>query len=281
MGRHALAFARARRPSLRVSRAGAGADPAVTSAIAPPAPAAPPSAASAPPKTRVAGEVIAPDGATAKGRLTLTWRTRDEQDAAANGNLTLTTIRHMLDRMTVSDADVDLASTPRIPYELAAAPSDAVPIAMFDVDHTFWQTFQGGGKGFVATGAPGGGPLKLAPNPIDTRPHHERCEGDRYKLVVIEDAKLGKRRFCAYLPASWKSEPRRLYPVILLLPNRRADTTRSRSACVTPISSPRSARRRRTLRTSSSGSWSRAHVARANGFATGRTSKPRSAAPGR
>src|SRR5262249_44128081 len=108
--------------------------------------------------------------------------------------------------------------TPRIPYRLAAAPSDAVPVAIFDVGHTFWETFQGGGKGFVANGAPGGGPMKLAPNPVDTGPRRERCEGARYKLLAIEDAELGKRRFCAYLPASWTTASRRRYPIILLLP---------------------------------------------------------------
>src|SRR5262249_52892964 len=145
-------------------------------------------------------------------RLAITWRTRDESE------MTLATIRHMLDRMTVSGADIDLGKTPRIPYELPDAPSDAVPFAIFDVGHTFWQTFQGRAKGFVASGAPGGGPMKLAANPVDTRPQRERCEGERYKLLVIDDAQLGKRRFCAYLPASWKTEPRRRYPIILLLP---------------------------------------------------------------
>ena len=127
----------------------------------------------------------------------------------ASGNLTLTTIRRMLDRMIVSAADVDLGKTPHIPYNLPAAPSDAVPVATFDVGHTFWETFQGGGKGFVASGAPGGGPIRLAGNSAHAEPRREPCEGDRYKLLVIEDAQLGRRRFCAYLPVSWKMEPRR------------------------------------------------------------------------
>jgi pimeloyl-ACP methyl ester carboxylesterase len=185
--------------------------PPVTSAVVPPS--APP----AEPKKGLAGEVIAPEGAHATGRLAITWRTRDEEREVAAGNFSLAIIRHMLDRMTVSAADIDLGKTPRIPYDLPAAPSDAVPVAFFDVGHTFWETFQGGGKGFVAS-APGGGPMKLAPNPVDPGPRRERCEGDRYKLIVIEDAQLGKRRFCAYLPASWKAEPRRLYPVVLLMP---------------------------------------------------------------
>ena len=187
--------------------------PPVTSAVVPAPPLAP-----APPKNGIAGEVIAPDGARATGRLTITWRTHDEEREVASGNLTLRTIRHMLDRMRVSAADIDLGKTARIPYHLPTAPSDAVPVAIFDVEHTFWETFQGGGKGFVASGAPGGGPMRLARNPTRAGPRRERCEGDRYKLLVIEDAQLGRRRFCAYLPVSWKTEPRRLYPVILLLP---------------------------------------------------------------
>jgi pimeloyl-ACP methyl ester carboxylesterase len=169
--------------------------------------------AAAPQKKGIAGEISAPDGAQTTGRLAITWRTHDEE-----GKITLATIRHMIDRMIVGGAEIDLGKTPRIPYELPDAPSDAVPVAIFDVGHTFWETFQGGGKGFVASGAPGGGPMKLAPNPVDTRPRRERCEGERYTLLVIDDAQLGKRRFCAYLPASWKTEPRRRYPIILLLP---------------------------------------------------------------
>ncbi len=179
-----------------------------------------PIATPSPPRHGLLGEVIAPDGAQATGRLLLTWRTADEDREAARGHLTLAMIRRMIDRMNVSAADVDLGKTPRVLYDLPSAPTDAVPVAIFDVDHTFWATFQGRGKGFVATGAPGGGPLKLAPNPVAPDPPRERCEGDRYKLVVIDGAtaQIGQRRFCAYLPPSWKSEPRRRYPVVLLLP---------------------------------------------------------------
>jgi pimeloyl-ACP methyl ester carboxylesterase len=187
--------------------------PIESSAVSP----SPPLALS-PPQKGLAGEVIAPDGAQATGRLAIAWRTRDEEREVARGNVSLAMIRQMLDRMTVSTADIDLGRTPRVAYHLPTAPSDAVPVAIFDVGHTFWETFQGGGKGFVASGAPGGGPIKLAPNPVHAGPRRERCEGDRYKLLVIEDAQLGKRRFCAYLPISWKTETKRLYPMVLLLP---------------------------------------------------------------
>ncbi|MBX3226550.1 MAG: hypothetical protein KIT84_32185 [Labilithrix sp.] len=185
--------------------------PPLTTAIAPPAP--PPA-----PATGVRGEVLAPAGSSAKGRLVLTWRTQDEEREFASGDLTLATIRRMIDRMTVSAADVDLAKTPRVAYELPRAPADAVAVAILDVGHTFWATFQGGGKGLVASSAAGGGPLTLAPNPAAPSPPKERCAGERYKLLLVEDAQLGKRRFCAYLPASWKADAKRRYPVILLLP---------------------------------------------------------------
>lgn len=186
--------------------------PPVTTAAAP---SPPPSGA---PKQGVHGEVVAPDGSQAVGRLLLTWRTPDEERVVASGHPTLTIIRHMLDRMSVSPTDLDLGKTPRVSYDLPTAPSDAVPVAIFDVEHTFWATLEGGGKGLVASGTSGGGSLKLAPNPVRSGSQHERCAGDRYKLLVIEDAELGKRRFCAYLPASWKTEARRSYPLILLLP---------------------------------------------------------------
>ena len=178
--------------------------PPLTMAIAPP------------PAPGLAGEVVAFDGARGTGRLAMTWRTPEEEREGT----TLRTLRLMIDRMSTSAADIDLEKTPRIPYELPTAPHDAVPLAIFDVGHTFWATFQGGGKGFTASGPSGGGPIRLAPNANanDATAPRERCEGERYKLVVVEDAQLGKRRFCAWLPSSWKTEPRRLYPVILLLP---------------------------------------------------------------
>jgi pimeloyl-ACP methyl ester carboxylesterase len=165
-----------------------------------------------------AGEVVVPDDARGTGRFLLTWRTAEEEREVAGGGLSLAVIRRMLDRMTVSAADVDLAVTRRIPYALPNAPRDAVPIAIVDVEHTFWATFQGGGRGYMATGASGGGALRLVRAKANPEPRPERCQGERYQLVVVEDANLGRRRFCAYLPASSKADPKRRYPVVLLLP---------------------------------------------------------------
>lgn len=165
------------------------------------------------PASGLRGEVIAPDGVTGTGRLALTWWTAAE----AQQGLSTATMRTMLERMTVSPTDADLEKTPRIPYALPGAPADAVPVAVFDVEHTFWATLAGHGKGMFGKGVPGGGPLHLIAN--ETRgPPKERCEGDRYKLLVIEHPQLGKRRFCAYLPASWKTAPKRRYPLVMLLP---------------------------------------------------------------
>lgn len=165
----------------------------------------------APPEPGLRGEVIAPADASGVGRLVLTWRLATEEQS-------LTTLRHMIDRMKVSDADIDIAKSPRQPYDMPDAPGDAVPLAYFDREHTFWATLMGGGKGYVATGTAGGGALNLAPNPAREDAGKERCAGDRLKLVVVEDDKLGKRRFCAYLPASWTTEPKKRYPIIWLLP---------------------------------------------------------------
>lgn len=78
---------------------------------------------------------------------------------------------------------------------------------------------QGGGKGLTGSGPVGGGAIKLAASPQGPQgPKRERCEGERYKLLVIEDAQLGKRRFCALLPLSWAKEPKKLFPVVLLMP---------------------------------------------------------------
>lgn len=186
--------------------------PPVTSAIPPPLP--PPEAT---PKEGVSGEVTAPPNATGKGRLALTWLDAHEGASFAKGDVTLTIIKHMIDHMTVSPDDIDLAITPHIPYAIPTAPNDAIPIAIFDLEHTFWETFEGRGKGLVGAGMIGGGPISIAANP-PRAPRPEACDGERYKLLVVEDAALGKRRFCAYLPASYKTETKRRYPVILMFP---------------------------------------------------------------
>lgn len=164
------------------------------------------------------GEVIVPAGASGRGRLAAAWRTPSEEREVAADGLSLTMIRRMLERFVVGSADIDWATTKSVPYALPAAPKDAVPVAVLDVEHTFWDTFLGGGKGMVGTGASGGGAVKAAANAVDTRPRTERCAGGRYKLILVDGGDLGKRRFCAYLPASWEKQKRRRYPVVLLLP---------------------------------------------------------------
>lgn len=169
-------------------------------------------------KVGLAGEVIVPAGASGRGRVALAWRTAEEQREVAADGLSLTMIRRMLERFVVGTGDVDWATVKRLPYALPNAPSDAVPVVVLDAGHTFWDTFLGGGKGMVGTGEAGGGEVRVAANVVDERPRKERCEGERYKLIVVDDAQLGKRRFCAYLPASWKTQKRRRYPLVLLLP---------------------------------------------------------------
>ena len=75
------------------------------------------------------------------------------------------------------------------------------------------------GKGSSPTApGPAAGRSSLAPRSALRRRARRACAGERYQLVVIDDPALGKRRFCAYLPASFKSEPKRRYPLIVLLP---------------------------------------------------------------
>lgn len=193
----------------------------ISPTVAPPAPASAASSApaqAAAPTSGLSGDVLIPDDAVGTGRLAMSWRTTEEEREIAADGMSLTMIRRMLERFVVDAADVDLAATKRVPYALPLAPKDAVPVAVLDREHTFWDSFLGGGKGLVGTGAAGGGAVRVAQNPVDTRPRKERCAGERYELIVIEDPQLGKRRFCAYLPASFAKEPRRRYPLVLLLP---------------------------------------------------------------
>ena len=118
--------------------------------------------------------MLVPEGARGSGRFLLTWRTAEEEQEIASGKFSLTILRHLVDRMIVSDAEVDLASTRELPYSLPDAPKDAVPMAIVDVEHTFWETFRGGGKGFMAHGSSGGGTLRLAQAPAQSGPPRER-----------------------------------------------------------------------------------------------------------
>lgn len=162
------------------------------------------------------GEIVAPAGSTARGRLVVGWRTAEEQREVAAGRFSLAIARKMMERWTAED-EVDLAKTPHLHYWIDDAPKDATPIAVLDVDHTFWATVFGGGKGLVGDGRPGGGPIRLAANP-ERKKDGEPCSGPRRKLVVVDGKGVGKRRFCAWLPASFEKSPARRYPVVFLLP---------------------------------------------------------------
>lgn len=173
-------------------------------------------------KTTLTGEITAPptmtrEGAESrKGRLVLGWRTVEEQRAVDAGIFDMKTARAMMDRWTPG-AEVDLATTPRVPYTIEGAPVDAVPVVVLDVEHTFWLTVFGRGKGLIGHGPSGGGTVPIQPNP--KRPTgHEPCAGPRRKLVIVTGQKVGPRRFCAALPASFEQSPKRRYPIVFLLP---------------------------------------------------------------
>lgn len=166
-------------------------------------------------KTTLTGEITAPPTVSSKGRLVLGWRTAEEQREVDAGIFSMKTARAMMDRWTPGE-EVDLAKTPRVPYTIAGVPVDAVPVVVLDVDHTFWLTVFGRGKGLVGHGPSGGGTVAIQPNP--KRPDVERCVGARRKLVVVTGQKVGPRRFCAALPASFDANPKRRYPLVFMLP---------------------------------------------------------------
>lgn len=165
----------------------------------------------------ITGEVTVACG-TPKGRLVLAWRTAEEQKLVESGDFSMRLARDMIDRYTPGD-DVDFAKTPMVRYRIENAPAGALPMIVLDVDHTFWPTVFGQGKGLQGTGTSGGGAVVLRPNP--PRVETERCAGPRYRLVEVPSPGLPtpKRRFCAWLPPSFQeNDTTRRYPVVFMLP---------------------------------------------------------------
>ncbi len=200
-------------------------------------------ASASPPPARVAtpdleGDLVVPAGSSPRGRLVLGWRTAAEQAELASGKFSLSVVRRTLERLEVR-GDVDFSGKPRIHYRIEGAPEGAVPTAILDVDQTFFETFLGRGKGLTGTGTgvKGGGDIALAPNPPPSTA--ERCSGPRFKLIEVEGSGLSpaagtragplpawtKRRFCAWLPASWSEKSQRRYPLVLLFPGFMSNDT--------------------------------------------------------
>lgn len=168
----------------------------------------------------ITGEVTVASGAAApKGRLVVGWYTPEEQQQVARGDFSMKLARDMIDRYTPGD-EVDFAKTPTVKYRVEHAPANAHPVIILDVDHTFWMTVFGQGKGLRGTGPSGGGAVAIAPNP-PRGPDVERCTGSRYKLIEVPSPGLPtpKRRFCAFLPASFQeTDTAKRYPVVFMLP---------------------------------------------------------------
>ena len=180
---------------------------------------APRAAAKAVPAPTASSSFEVVSEAPVRGRLVVGWRTAEEQREVEAGELTLALVRRMIERWEPGD-DVDFAKTQRVRVPLpAGAPPGAVPVAILDVDHTFWATWTGGGRGLVGDGRDRSGVVRLAANP-SAAPRKERCAGDRYRLITIDapDVPGSPRRFCAWLPRSWATSPARRYPIVLLLP---------------------------------------------------------------
>jgi pimeloyl-ACP methyl ester carboxylesterase len=198
--------------------------------------ASPSSSSSAPdPAAKLEGEVVLAAGQVpVKGRLVIGWRTAEEQKEIDAGNFSMKTARNMMERYTAGE-EVDFSKTKRVRYKVTAeeAPADGAAVAVLDVDHTFWPTVFGKGKGLQGSTKAGtkGGEIALArtapPAPAaDAAAVTEPCSGPRMKLVVIEESSLSRatedapgRRFCAWLPKSWATAPERIrYPLIFMLP---------------------------------------------------------------
>jgi S-formylglutathione hydrolase FrmB len=174
-----------------------------------------------------------------KGRLVLGWRTAEEQKEIEAGNFSMKTARNMMERYTAGE-EVDFSKTKRVRYKLNAdeVPADGAAVVVLDVDHSFWATVFGKGKGLQGGSKAGakGGEIALSrpsfsPPPITVSDaggpaaRSDACGGPRMKLVVIEESSLSRatespgRRFCAWLPKSWATAPEtRRYPLIFMLP---------------------------------------------------------------
>jgi enterochelin esterase-like enzyme len=189
---------------------------------APPAPAPPPlevTVASFIEGQAFAGKDVAP---APRGTLVVGWLTTEEAAARREGRPDLAGFRRLMERLQVV-GPVDLARTPRVAYRVEA-PRDAHPFVVLDVERSFWATLFGGGHGLVGIGPRGGDEVALAgakPEP----PAPEPCAGDRYQLVVAQAPETEgavknptARRFCAYLPPSYREAPSRRYPLVLMLP---------------------------------------------------------------
>ncbi|HVH42244.1 MAG TPA: alpha/beta hydrolase-fold protein [Labilithrix sp.] len=184
------------------------------------------SPASAPTASRTGLEGDVTVDAPARGRLVFAWRTAEEQREFAAEGTSLALARKMIERWKIGD-EVDFAETPRVHYRIDEAPPDATAVVVLDVGHDFWGTTWGGStSGKLGSSQPGGGAVSLASNPPRGE-EGEPCAGPRYKLIEVASPGLPAskpgpgaptRRFCAWLPASYRTKPERRYPIIYLFP---------------------------------------------------------------
>ncbi|MBS2012396.1 MAG: hypothetical protein JST00_05900 [Deltaproteobacteria bacterium] len=167
--------------------------------------------------TGIEANVLAAEGKP-KGRLVVGWTTPREEQLVLTGQASMQLVKDMIGRYTPGD-EVDFAKVDRVKVRIDGAPPGAHPIVLLDVDHTFWPTVFGAGKGLVGRGPSGGGDVALRPNPV--RPSVERCAGPRLKKIEVPSPGLPTptRRFCAWLPASFdEANATKRYPIVLMLP---------------------------------------------------------------
>ncbi|MEW5852307.1 MAG: alpha/beta hydrolase-fold protein [Myxococcota bacterium] len=206
---------------------------------APPASRAPALEASAPGaldavvrgKVRVAGSLAT---GRVRGRLAVAWATAEEARALSSGKADFHLLADLFGRYR-SAGEVELGAGAEAPYQLAVPAGDVVVFALLDVAGQFARSLI---KGDVAGNLTGQSlsPVRLARG--GTAEHDveltaaqrarggpDPCTGERFQRVELDEPALAgrvrnatTRRFCIYLPPSWRPGTTRRWPVAYLLP---------------------------------------------------------------
>lgn len=167
------------------------------------------------------GDLHVAASATPRGKLVLGFLPPREADAWRAGHPDIGAFRDLMARLRVV-GDVDFAAQPKIAYRIDAPP-DASPFVILDVKKSFWQTFFSGGPGWIGIGSEGGGDVILSTAPVRPPQTSEPCGGERMQLIVMHAPDVAgsignstERRFCAYLPPSYRGSATRRYPVVFM-----------------------------------------------------------------
>jgi S-formylglutathione hydrolase FrmB len=175
-----------------------------------------------------------PSSSAATGNLVIAWY-RPEEAARFRGGrfLPLELLPALFDRARVM-TDVRPGEAEGVEYAIDYPGGDAVVLVVADFQHLFWETLLGGhGAGNFVGVTRAGGPVSAAIRHVDVtlealppdEPPPERCQGERFELVKVPAPEVAgtvgnetDRRLCVWLPASYRTSPRRRYGVVYLLP---------------------------------------------------------------